>query len=140
MKGIVIASHGKMAEGLLDTLQLFCGELVQVEAVCLEPGEDLASFSLKLKKAFDKVETGDGTYMFCDLLFGTPCNTVSSFLNIPEYKDKIEVITGMNLPMLLEYTNSRAYNTCGNKEDLINIGKDGIVDFNKLLEERKKDV
>ena len=41
MKGILLASHGRLAEGLLDTLQIFCGELQQMQALCLLPGEEI---------------------------------------------------------------------------------------------------
>ena len=44
MKGILLASHGRLAEGLLDTLQIFCGELQQMQALCLLPGEEITEF------------------------------------------------------------------------------------------------
>ena len=48
MKGILLASHGRLAEGLLDTLQIFCGELQQMQALCLLPGEEITEFMEKL--------------------------------------------------------------------------------------------
>ena len=77
MKGILLASHGRLAEGLLDTLQIFCGELQQMQALCLLPGEEITEFMEKLEAAIQKVDTGEGVVIFCDLLFGSPCNCSS---------------------------------------------------------------
>lgn len=134
MKGIILASHGRMAEGLLDTLKIFSDDPQQVEALCLMPGDDVAEFLGKLKAAIDSVDTGDGAVVFCDLLFGSPCNCSARFLNDPEYAEKIQVITGMNLPMVLEYTAARE----GGMEfaEVIDTGRSGIADFNQMLANR----
>lgn len=134
MKGIILASHGRMAEGLLDTLKIFSDDPAQVEALCLLPGDDVAEFVGKLKEAVDRVDTGDGAVIFCDLLFGSPCNCSARFLNDPEYAQKLQVITGMNLPMVMEYTSARE----GGMEfsEVIETGRNGIADFNQMLADR----
>ena len=131
MKGILLASHGRMAEGLLDTLQIFCGELQQIQA----PGEEITDFMEKLEAAIQKVDTGEGVVIFCDLLFGSPCNCSARLLQDPKYAEKISVITGMNLCMVLEYIGSGDAGM--DREALVNTGHKGIVDFNKLLRERQ---
>ena len=135
MKGIILASHGRLAEGLLDTLTIFSGEPQQIRALCLLPGEEITDFMKTLEDAIQEVDTGDGVVIFCDLLFGSPCNCSARLLQDPVYAEKISVITGMNLCMVLEYIGSREAGM--KREALVNNGQQGIVDFNKMLAERK---
>ncbi|MFQ7537685.1 MAG: PTS sugar transporter subunit IIA [Clostridium sp.] len=134
MKGIILASHGRLAEGLLDTLTIFSGEPANQSAVSL-PGEEITDFMKTLEDAIQEVDTGDGVVIFCDLLFGSPCNCSARLLQDPVYAEKISVITGMNLCMVLEYIGSREAGM--KREALVNTGQQGIVDFNKMLAERK---
>ena len=135
MKGIILASHGRLAEGLLETLTIFSGEPQQIRALCLLPGEEITDFMKTLEEAIQEVDTGDGVVIFCDLLFGSPCNCSARLLQDPVYAEKISVITGMNLCMVLEYIGSREAGM--KREALVNTGQQGIVDFNKMLAERK---
>lgn len=135
MKGIILASHGRLAEGLLDTITIFSGEPQQIRALCLLPGEEITDFMKTLEDAIQEVDTGDGVVIFCDLLFGSPCNCSARLLQDPVYAEKISVITGMNLCMVLEYIGSREAGM--KREALVNTGQQGIVDFNKMLAERK---
>lgn len=130
MKGVILTSHGKLAEGLLDTLTLFNGQQEQLEALCLLPGDDIARFVSRIKESVDRVNSGEGVIIFCDLLFGSPCNCSSRLLIDEELKDKVDVITGMNLPMVMEYLACRENGM--SSEDIINVGKEGIQDFVKL--------
>lgn len=131
MKGIVLASHGRLAEGMLDTLKIFSDGAKQVEALCLMNGEDVNEFTERLKEAVNRVDTGDGAVIFCDLLFGSPCNCSARFFNDEAYKDRVTVITGMNFPMVLEYEGARASGM--EIEELLETGKSGIADFGKML-------
>lgn len=135
MKGILLASHGRLAEGLLDTLNIFSGEPQQIKALCLLPGEEITDFMEKLKTAIQDVDTGDGVVIFCDLLFGSPCNCSARLLQDTAYEGRISVITGMNLCMVLEYIGSREAGM--ESEALVNTGQQGIVDFNKMLAARQ---
>lgn len=134
MKGVILTSHGKLAEGLLDTLQIFAGDLENVEAICLMPGDDITEFLEKLKQSIANVDTGDGVVVFCDLLFGTPCNCSGTMFKKEGALEKIQIITGMNLPMVLEYMSSRRDM---DTQDIITTGKNGIIDFNELYKERQ---
>lgn len=135
MKGVILASHGKLAEGLLDTLKIFAGDPENVEAVCLMPGDDMTEFLGKLKQCIENVDSGDGVVLFCDLLFGTPCNCSGAMFKQEGALERIQVITGMNLPMVLEYMGAR--NNDMNASDIVKTGKDGIVDFNELYKDRQ---
>ena len=130
MKGIIITSHGELARGMLETTKLFLGDdLKQVEAVCLKPSDNPDDFVGVLKEACERVDGGDGVVVFCDLLFGSPCNCMARILG-----DNIEVITGMNLPMVLEVMTSREFGDI-DVANLINTGKDGVADLKKVLEQ-----
>lgn len=131
MKGIILASHGRLAEGMLDTLQIFSDGAKQVEALCLMPGDDVAEFLERLKTGIENVDTGEGVVVFCDLLFGSPCNCSARLLNDPQYAEKISVVTGMNLSMVMEYESAREAGI--EIEEVLETGKAGIVDFGQML-------
>lgn len=134
MKGILLASHGRMAEGLLDTLHIFSGELPQTKALCLLPGEDMAAFLAAMEAAIQEVDSGDGVVIFCDLLFGSPCNCAARLLKEDAYKDRLQVVTGMNLAMVLEYVGTREAGM--QTSDVVATGQTGIVDLNAMMAAR----
>ena len=128
MKGIIITSHGELAHGMLETCKLFLGDNInQAEAVCLKPEDNPDEFVDVLKAACERVDEGVGVLVFCDLLFGSPCNCMARFMG-----DNVEVITGMNLPMVLEVMTSREFGDV-DIANLMNTGKDGIADLKKVL-------
>lgn len=134
MKGILLTSHGLLAEGMLDTVKIFSGSPEQIDSLCLLPEEDMLEFLESLKSKIEKLDKGDGVVIFCDLLFGTPCNCNARLLADEQYSNRIKVITGMNLSMVLELVSSRE--TGMDYDSLIKIGQDGIVNFNQLYKLR----
>lgn len=134
MKGIVLLSHGKLAEGMLDTLQIFLADVNQIRAVCLTSNEDLFKYADRIKNAINKVNTGNGVVVFCDLLFGTPFNCCAKLLEENGLSGKIDLITGMNLPMLLEYVTSQSDNDSVN--EIISTGQKGIINLLDLYKNK----
>ena len=132
MRGIIIASHGKFAEGMYDAIKMFSGELENFSYISLLPDQDLKSFIEELKNKIDKVDSGDGVVVFCDLLYGTPSNIVSSLLKEEIYKEKLEIISGINLATVLEYTNTR--NEMFDRNKLLEVGKTSIASVNDMIE------
>ena len=129
MKGIILTSHGDLAKGMLETTKLFLGDdIPQAEAICLKPEDNPDEFVNVLKEVCARVDSGEGTIVFCDLLFGSPCNCMARIL-----ADNIEVITGMNLSMVLEVMTARQFSD-PDVAALLNTGKDGIADLKKILE------
>ena len=129
MLGIVLISHGEMANGMLNTAGMFFGEteLQQVATVSLFPAESPEDFDVKLTDAIQKVDSGEGVIILADLLGGTPCNRAAY-----KVSDKVQVITGMNLPTFVELLGLRLGGEV-NADSLISTGQDGIVNLNKLL-------
>ena len=130
MVGIVLISHGEMANGMLNSAGMFFGEteLQQVATVSLHPADSPEDFDIKLTEAIASVDTGDGVVVLCDLLGGTPCNRAA-------YKasEKVQVITGMNLSMFMELLGSRSFMD-PDADTLVQTAQDGIMNYNKLLQ------
>ena len=98
MIGILLMSHGKMAEGMLDSSQLFFGEEIeQLKTLCLAKEETVEGFDLRIRQTLASLDEGQGVLVLCDLLGGTPANRCVSLLSEGQ---KIRVITGMNLTLV----------------------------------------
>jgi PTS system mannose-specific IIA component len=107
MVGIVVASHGHLAEEMLATARLIVGELKDVTACSVEPGASPEDIREHLRSAVARVDSGDGVIVFADLVGGSPCNQSLSLCR----QARIEVLTGVNLPMLIK-ANSLRLNPC----------------------------
>ncbi len=132
MKGIVITSHGPMAQGILETSKLFFGEQPQLKACCLFANDNPDEFVDVLKEAVAEVDTGDGVIVFCDMLFGSPCNCMARIIAEDMESDKVQVITGVNLAMILQILSVREANDVDVAE-LLKAGNDGIADLKAIL-------
>jgi PTS system mannose-specific IIA component len=98
MVGIVIITHLKLGEELLAVAELIVGKLKQFQAVSINPTEGVEEIREKISEAIRRVDRGKGILILTDMFGGTPSNISLSFLE----EGKIEVITGVNLPMLLK--------------------------------------
>lgn len=102
MIGVVLCTHRSLALALRDTAQMILGELPLVEVIAVEPGDAMDALLARLRDAIDAVNVGDGVLILCDMFGGTPSNLALSFLS-----DEVELVTGVNLPMLLKLSQSR---------------------------------
>lgn len=132
MKGIVITSHGPMAQGILETSKLFFGEQPQLKACCLMAEDNPDDFVDVLKDAIAEVDSGDGVYVFCDMLFGSPCNCMARVVGADMENENIQVITGVNLAMILQILSVREAGEVS-VEELLQSGHDGIADLKAIL-------
>lgn len=103
MIGIVIAAHGHLAQELASTATQIVGELAHVACCSVEPGSSVEELRNHLSEAIHGVDDGDGVLVLADLLGGSPC-TQSLMLCADK---KVEVLTGVNLPMLLKANSLR---------------------------------
>ncbi len=102
MIGVVVATHGKLAEEMIRTAEGVVGHLEQVASVSIvATAPDVRA---DLKAAIQRVDRGDGVLLLTDLLGGTPTNLCVSFLA----ERGVEIVTGVNLPMLLKLGALRA--------------------------------
>lgn len=127
MVGIVLASHGALAEGMKDAAVMLFGSAEQVTCVTLLPGEDSNDYLERLRAAVSSVDTGEGAIILCDLLGGTPSNRSAMLL------DHAQVITGMNLPLLLELLGQRLDGSI-DLEQLLSVGRGGVVHMNPMFQ------
>jgi len=103
MIGIVIVTHGNIAEELIKTAEMITGKREGVIGVPTDPSKSVDEIKKEIEMAIKKVDTGDGVLILTDMFGGTPSNISLSFLK----DEKIEVVTGVNLPMLLKLFTSR---------------------------------
>lgn len=103
MIGLVIASHGQLAAELLATAKQIVGELPQVASCSVEPGASAEDLKKQLSERIKSVDQGEGVIVFADLLGGSPCTQSLSLCQ----QSRLEVITGVNLPMLIKANSLR---------------------------------
>lgn len=104
MVGIVLASHGEFAKGIKKSGAMVYGEQENVEAVSLMPNDGPDDFRKKLNRAIKKFDNQDEVLFLVDLWGGTPFNQSSA---LAEDHEKWAIVTGLNLPMLIEAYTAR---------------------------------
>ncbi|MDD3267552.1 MAG: mannose/fructose/sorbose PTS transporter subunit IIA [Burkholderiales bacterium] len=105
MVGIILASHGEFAKGILQSSKMIFGEQENVKAVTLMPSEAPDDVKAKMKDAIASFDNQDEVLFLVDLWGGTPFNQANSLFE--EHKDKWAIVAGMNLPMVIEAYGSR---------------------------------
>jgi mannose PTS system EIIA component len=97
--GALIVTHGNLANELLNAARKIESTDVVIEAVPLEWTDSVDEAREKIRVALDRVGTNGGVIIFTDMFGGTPSNISLSFLE----KDRVEIITGVNLPMVVKF-------------------------------------
>jgi PTS system mannose-specific IIA component len=104
MTGILVVTHANLASSLIETLELILGkEQKNLHPISIDIKEDPDSLRKKIKQGIAKVMTDNGVLIFTDMFGGTPSNLAYSFLE----EGKVEVISGVNLPLLLKAVTAR---------------------------------
>ena len=105
MVGIILASHGDFAKGILQSGEMIFGTQPNVKAVTLQPSEGPDDIRAKMEEAITTFENPEQVLFMVDLWSGTPFNQTSGLIN--GHEDTWAVVTGLNLPMLIEAFASR---------------------------------
>ena len=103
MVGILIVSHGRLAEALISSIQFLVGNLQKIRGVSIWPKDKGKEVKDRIRNGIKEVNDGDGVVILTDVLGGTPTNLSLSFLE----NEKVEVVTGVNMPMLLTLSSYR---------------------------------
>ena len=103
MVGMLVITHQRLAQEFIATAELIVGKIENCVGLSLDPNLPVGDLLQQINQAMDKVNDGDGVIVLTDMFGGTPSNLSLSFLN----KGGIEVVTGVNLPMLLKLAQSR---------------------------------
>lgn len=129
MIGICIVTHGNLAEGLRDSSELIIGEQTQFETVCLRHGDDFEEFKETVFQSIERANQTEGVLVLVDLFGASPYNSV--LFNFPNFEANtidIRMISGVNLPMILDACENREHLTL---EELFNktihTGKEYII-------------
>ena len=130
MNKILMLSHGDLSKQMFSTAQLIYGELVNTQYITLEPESDLEIYRERINKIID--ETDGGLLILVDLFGGTPFITAHVAKSKYEGRKEIEIVTGMNLPMILEILNSLSLPLKSLSKLACDAGKMGIT--NKGIE------
>jgi PTS system mannose-specific IIA component len=96
--GVVVVTHGQLAIELVNAAEMIVGDLPQFTAVSIGWHDDVNDAREEIEQAIERVRAEEGVLLLTDMFGGTPSNLGLTFLE----KDRIEVITGVNLPMLIK--------------------------------------
>lgn len=137
MIAIVIGTHGKFSEELLRTSEMIFGKQENVATVTFEPGEGTEELVAKYESTLKSLDTKDGVLFMVDLFGGSPFNAAS---RIAINNKDMDILTGVNLPMLLETYGLRQVLEM---KDIISMAKsaanEGIKSFKEGLENSEEE-
>lgn len=102
MVGGVIVSHGQLGEEMIRTAEMIVGKIPNITSVSIDVTTDVESSREQIRQAIQLVNNGSGVIILTDMFGGTPSNISLSFLD----ESKVEVITGVNLAMLIQLSMS----------------------------------
>jgi mannose PTS system EIIA component len=101
MVGILVVTHGRLAHELLETTRIIVGKSVDhIVPISVGWNDDTVDIQKTIASSINKIDQGDGILILTDMFGGTPSNISLSFLS-----EKVEIITGVNLPMLIKIVN-----------------------------------
>ena len=128
MIDIIVVTHGKFAEGLKDSVNMIVGEYSNLTTVSFNPGESIEALEDKIKKVL-KDEKKEKALIFVDVFAASPFNASMKAYNSLENSKEIGVITGVNLPMVMEsLLSSESDDLDGLVKSLIEGGRESIQD------------
>ena len=107
MIGLVIVTHGRLAEEFVFAMEHVVGPQTAVESICIGPEDDMERRRKDILAACERVDAGVGVILLTDMFGGTPSNLAISVME----QTKAEVIAGLNLPMLIKLASVRARQT-----------------------------
>jgi len=103
MIGMILVTHGRLAEHFIDAMEHVVGKQDGVATICIGPNDDMEQRRADIADAIREVDAGQGAIILTDLFGGTPSNLAISLLDTGH----VEVIAGINLPMLIRLAGAR---------------------------------
>ncbi|MEY3657818.1 MAG: hypothetical protein RL425_579 [Pseudomonadota bacterium] len=103
MIGLVLVTHGRLATEFVTAMEHVVGPQTAIDAICIGPDDDMEARRGDIAAAIAKVESGSGVIVLTDLFGGTPSNLAISLMEV----GRVEVIAGVNLPMLIRLESAR---------------------------------
>ena len=130
MIGVVVVTHGRLAEELVSAARAIVGEIPAIVAVSMGWSDDVASAREQVARAIEVAGGGD-TLLLTDMFGGTPTN-----LSLPFLSPQVEIVTGVNLPMLIKLTSLREGKLAEVARVIRDQGKDAIYVASDVLEKK----
>ncbi|MFC5651115.1 PTS sugar transporter subunit IIA [Paenibacillus solisilvae] len=132
MKGIIIVTHGKLSEFMLESASMFVTNTEAVLPISFVPGQGVEDLIVSIREALTRFTSGDGVLALVDLPGGSPARAAGTVLS--ESSELLEVVSGVNLPMLVEVLMLRESMSLPElAEYAVASGNDGIVNVGKVL-------
>ena len=103
MIGLILVTHGRLADQFVEAMEHVVGKQTNIATVCIGPNDDMERRRADISDAIAEVDSGSGVIILTDLFGGTPSNLAISLLET----GRIEVIAGINLPMLIRLDGAR---------------------------------
>ena len=103
MLGLLVVTHGGVAEELVASAGRIVGQVERLEAVSIDWNDDVDEATRRISEALRRVDAGQGVLVLTDMFGGTPTNLALSLLE----PGRVEIVTGVNLSMLIKFTNLR---------------------------------
>jgi mannose PTS system EIIA component len=129
--GIVVITHGRVAEELVNAARAIVGEIPAIVAVSMGWSDDVDAAREQVERAIQEVGGGD-TLLLTDMFGGTPTN-----LSLPFLSPRVEIVTGVNLPMLIKLTGLREGTLAVVARAVRDQGKDSIYTASDILEAKR---
>lgn len=107
MIGMVLVTHGRLAAEFIAALEHVVGPQQNIRAICIGPDDDMEQRRKEILESVEKVDEGDGVVLLTDMFGGTPSNLAISIMDAA----RVEVIAGVNLPMLIKLATVRERET-----------------------------
>ena len=134
MIGVVVVTHGQLATELVNAAEMIVGDLPQFTAVSIGWHDDVNDAREDIAQAIGRVRGDEGVLLLTDMFGGTPSNLGMTFLET----DRLEVITGVNLPMLIKLANlKKSANLLAVAQDMRDHGRGAIWVASDLLRGEK---
>ena len=132
MRKLLVATHGRFASGIMETFKLIMGENEDISEISayVEPGFDMQK---EAEKKIHELNEEDELIIVADIMGCSIANKFSSYIQ----SEKIHIITGLNLPLLIGLAQDLDSDVSTDEliENAIQMGREGIVDLKKMIEE-----
>lgn len=131
MVGVLILTHGKLADGLKNSVEMIMGQNEYFNTLGLYEGEDFSEFKGSVFEQIMSLDNGDGVLVLVDLFGASPYNSVMfNYQEIKSREKNVKLLTGVNLPMVIEALNARNYmNLEQLYDEVMNTGISNIKGF-----------
>ncbi|MFW6324417.1 MAG: PTS sugar transporter subunit IIA [Desulfovibrionales bacterium] len=129
MVGVVLVTHAKFGEELLKSAEMILGPQSHCKSISIEVSTAMEGMIESIRSAVQEADQGDGVIILTDMFGGSPSNLSLSFLS----SGNVEVVTGMNLPMILKILGSRDLSIKKLAAEAKTAGKNGIIVAGELL-------